>query len=268
MGRTQPRKKGSKPKRRRLDQAVAYVRVSSDRQLVGPEAQRRVINEWADRNSCEVVAWYDDCLSGYLNVWERPGLTKALLCFEQGVAGQLVFAQRDRLARDPFQMQLIQHLVGQLGGRLVAADGVANGEGPFGDFARLVLDGVAGLERAMTGLRTRAVFQIRRDRGEACGPSAPFGFARKGLQLIPDPAEQETLQEIAQYRQLGFGLGTIAELLQERGPRGRQGYLGVGQIGKICNRIKACGSADFTSLEYRRVAGAQTLAQLAQRRKG
>lgn len=264
--RTHPKRR-TRSKRRRFDQAIAYVRVSSTRQVEGPEGQRRLIKEWAAREGCEVIAWHEDRLPGNLNVWERPELLKALCSFEEGEAGLLVFAQRDRLARDPFQMQLIQQMVRVQGGRLVAANGVANGEGPFEDFARLVLDGVAGLERAMIALRTRAVFQVRRNRGEVCSHLPPFGFSRHGRNLVPNPHEQWVIKECVRFREMGLSLNGIHETLKELGIKGRTGYLYPAQIGRICQSAFACGSSDYASLAYLKVAGAQTLEQLLQRAK-
>lgn len=266
FGRAHQRKKKRFKTRRRIDRAIAYVRVSSERQIGGPGAQRNLINEWALRTQCEVLDWFEDHLPGYFDPWDRPALLRALVRFEQSDAGLFVFAQRDRLARDPEQMRLLQRVVEAHGGRLVAANGVANGEGPFEDFLRLLLDGVAGLERAMTGIRTRAVFQVRRSRGEACANLAPFGFIREGRILVPNPDEQAILHECARLRELGYSLAAISVLLKEKGLRGRKGYLRVGQLSKICVRVLNMPEPrDFTGLDYKKISGAQNQAQVDQR---
>ncbi len=40
--------------------AVAYLRVSTDEQRLGPEAQRASIEAWAKREGVAVVAWHAD----------------------------------------------------------------------------------------------------------------------------------------------------------------------------------------------------------------
>lgn len=266
FGRAHQRKKKRLKTRRRFDLAIAYVRVSSERQIGGPGAQRSLICEWAMRTECEVLDWFEDHLPGYFDPWDRPALIRALVRFEQSEAGFFVFAQRDRLARDPDQMRLLQRVVEAYGGRLVAANGVANGEGPFEDFIRLLVDGVAALERAMTGIRTRAVFQVRRSRGEACAHLAPFGFSREGRILVPNPDEQAILHECARLRELGYSLAAISVILKEKGLRGRKGYLRVGQLSRICIRVMNMPEPrDFTGLDYKRISGAQNQEQVEKR---
>jgi hypothetical protein len=53
--------------------AVAYVRVSTEDQNLGPEAQRAAIERWAPSRGITVAAWHQDCLSGATAVEDRPG---------------------------------------------------------------------------------------------------------------------------------------------------------------------------------------------------
>jgi len=52
--------------------AVAYLRVSTEDQKLGPEAQRAAIEPWAAREGVQVAAWHVDAL-----VREHPHLTRA-----------------------------------------------------------------------------------------------------------------------------------------------------------------------------------------------
>src|SRR6185312_5993720 len=59
--------------------AVAYLRVSTADQKLGPEAQRRAIETWAAGSDVEVVAWHaDQGISGGSDLDDRPGLVAAL----------------------------------------------------------------------------------------------------------------------------------------------------------------------------------------------
>src|SRR5689334_12352699 len=81
--------------------AVAYVRVSTDEQRLGPEAQRAAIDAWAAREGVAVVAWHVDAgVSGGSDLADRPSLIAALGALRAHRAGVLVIAKRDRLARD------------------------------------------------------------------------------------------------------------------------------------------------------------------------
>src|SRR5277367_5263412 len=81
--------------------AIAYLRVSTDEQRLGPEAQRATIEAWAAREGVSVVAWHTDAgFSGGLDLGDRPGLVAALTDIRAARAGLLVVAKRDRLARD------------------------------------------------------------------------------------------------------------------------------------------------------------------------
>jgi DNA invertase Pin-like site-specific DNA recombinase len=59
--------------------AVAYVRMSTDRQDLSPDAQRAAISRWASAQGVAVVAWHDDLgVSGGTPLEERPGLLAAI----------------------------------------------------------------------------------------------------------------------------------------------------------------------------------------------
>jgi len=53
--------------------AVAYLRVSTDRQELGPEAQRAAIEAWATREGVTVAAWHVEAgVSGAAPIADRP----------------------------------------------------------------------------------------------------------------------------------------------------------------------------------------------------
>ena len=58
--------------------AVAYLRVSTEDQNLGPEAQRAAIERWAAGREVTVAVWFEDRLSGATAVEDRPGLVAAL----------------------------------------------------------------------------------------------------------------------------------------------------------------------------------------------
>ena len=81
--------------------AVGYLRVSTDEQHLGPEAQRAAITQWAQRGGITVLAWHVDAgVSGAAGIDGRPALMTALDDLPRHGAGILAVAKRDRLARD------------------------------------------------------------------------------------------------------------------------------------------------------------------------
>ncbi|MBI4872598.1 MAG: recombinase family protein, partial [Candidatus Riflebacteria bacterium] len=136
---------------------VAYLRVSTDEQKLGPEAQRAAVESWADRERVTVAAWCEDCgVSGGSDLDARPGLVQAIAELRANQAGVLVIAKRDRLARDVYIAATIERAIGSCGARVACADGVANGDTPADAFLRTILDGAAEYERALNRARARA----------------------------------------------------------------------------------------------------------------
>lgn len=155
--------------------AVAYLRASTERQDLSPGAQRAAIERWAAGAGVVVVAWHEDLgVSGGTALEDRPGLLSALDGLDALGAGTLVVAKRDRLARDVLTAALVERLCGRKGARVVAADGVANGDGPEAALMRTLLDAFAAYERALIRARTRAALAVKKSRGERTG-GVPMG---------------------------------------------------------------------------------------------
>lgn len=204
--------------------AVAYVRVSTVEQDLGPDAQRAAIAAWAAGQGVRVVAWHEDRLSGSTPVGERPGFLAALEGLRTAGAGLLVLAKRDRLARGVAVAVVAEELVREAGARVVTADGVADGDRPEDAFMRTIQDAVAQLERARIAQRTRAALAVKRARGERISRSIPYGMrlAADGIHLEADPAEQAVVRQVLALRAEGLSLRAVGAALVARGclPRG------------------------------------------------
>jgi DNA invertase Pin-like site-specific DNA recombinase len=205
--------------------AVAYLRVSTEDQQLGPEAQRAAIGAWAAREGVEVIAWHlDQGVSGGADVDDRPGLVAALATLRVERAGILLVAKRDRLARDVYIAATIERAVARGGGRVACADGVANGETPADAFMRAILDAAAAYERALIRARTKAALQVKRNRGESTG-TAPYGFRTVpgSSALVPDEAEQRTLAALRALRARGLPFRRVRDEAVARGLVSRTG---------------------------------------------
>ena len=201
---------------------VAYLRVSTEEQHLGPEAQRSAIAAWAAAAGVTVVSWHTDAgIGGSKELEHRPGLVAALGSLRAAGAGLLVVARRDRLARDVGVALAIERAVQKSGAKLVAADGAGNGDTAADAFMRHILNAAAEYERALIAARTKAALATKRARGERVG-TVPFGLevAADG-RLCPCASEQAVLCSVRALRASGLSLRAIARECAKRGLRSR-----------------------------------------------
>lgn len=205
--------------------AVAYLRVSTDKQELGPEAQRAAIDSWAAREGVQVAAYcVDEDVCSVTPTEDRKGLGEAIRAIADSGAGFLVVAKRDRIARDVVLTSLVERAVEAAGARVVSAAGEGNGDTPADQFMRTVIDGAAQYERALIRARTRAALAVKKARGERVG-SVPYGqrLAADGVRLEPDAGEQTVLALVAELRAAGVSQRKIAGELTSRGHVSRAG---------------------------------------------
>ncbi len=219
MPRTRRRRQAADPSR-----AVAYLRCSTERQDLSPDAQREAINAWAAASGTRLLSWHEDQgISGGAELERRPGLVAALDALRDQGAGVLVVARRDRLARDVLTDALVQRLCEREGATVVSADGVANGDRPEDQLMRSIVAAMAAYERALIGTRTRAALAVKKARGERVG-GVPYGY-RVGPagRLEADPGEQATVARARELRAEGASLREVARRLLAEGHRPRKG---------------------------------------------
>jgi DNA invertase Pin-like site-specific DNA recombinase len=217
------KRKNADPKR-----AVAYVRVSTDRQDLSPDAQREAIERWAKRKRIEVVAVHEDVgVSGGVELDKRPGLLAAIDALPAQDAGVLLVARRDRLARDVLVAAMVERLCERHGARVQSADGTGNGEGPEAALLRGIVDVFAAYERAVIRSRTRAALAVKKARGERVG-TIPYGYrlAPDGKHVEEDPHEAAVVRRTRELRADGESLRAIGRTLLAEGhtPRSGKGW--------------------------------------------
>lgn len=213
MRRTRTKLVKGDPKR-----AVAYVRVSTEEQALGPEAQLDMIRRWAAACGVEVVATFEDRLSGGSQPHERPGLQAALAALREQGAGVFVVAKRDRIARDTLITGTLERLIVQSGAALLSASGEGtDDDGPSGLMMRGIVDVFAQYERAMIQARTKSALGVLKRRGQRVG-SVPFGFVVDAEKhLHHDPGEQAALARMRELRDGGASYPAIARALEHEG---------------------------------------------------
>jgi len=148
--------------------AVALLRVSTEKQQLGLDAQRAAISAYAANHDIEVIAWHTETVSGGAAFEDRYGLQAAMADVSSLEASHIIVAKRDRFSRDPLVAMLTERSLEKLGASVVCADG-NNETDPASELIRHILDGVARFERRMIGLRTKAALAARRAAGHRLG---------------------------------------------------------------------------------------------------
>ncbi len=217
--------------------AVGYIRVSTDDQTLGPEAQRAALAAWAERAGVELVAVFEDRgISGGAAIDRRPGLLAALGALAEHGAGLLAVAKRDRLARDTMIAAMAERLAERAGARIVSAAGEGEGDDPASKLMRTMIDAFAEYERALIKARTRAALSVKAARGEKVGGVQTYGTA-DGLASERAECEREILAVVAELRAAGMTVRAIAAELAARGLKTRRGgAIQPTQVARILRR--------------------------------
>jgi DNA invertase Pin-like site-specific DNA recombinase len=211
--------------------AVAYVRVSTDEQSIGAQAQRAAINAWAATQGVTIVGFHEDIgVSGGLSPERRPALLCAIDALSSTGSGLLVASKRDRLGRDLVGTALLERLAERAGARVVTADGIGAGDSPEAGLMKSLVDAFAQYERLVIKARTVAALKVKRNRGERTG-QLPFGWGVDvdGVRLVPIPAEQAVIDRVRSLRADGVTMRAIVARLNADGApcRGSRWHLSL-----------------------------------------
>lgn len=196
--------------------AVAYIRVSTEDQHLGPEAQLAALETWAARQSVTIVAVHRDLgVSGATPLADCPGLMAALNDLGVHGAGLLVVAKRDRLARDVMKAAMVEASAEKVGARVVSAAGEGDGTDPAAQLMRTIVDAFAQYERAMIAARTRAALAVKKMKGERTG-GIPYGFSVDADgHLISNEDERKAIALARELSSQGMSLRAICAAFKE-----------------------------------------------------
>lgn len=220
--------KKAKPAPCSQKRAIAITRVSTDRQELGPEAQKAAIIAWAEREGVEIVEWFHEVESGNNEfVSGRRTLLTAIAALKSSDCGWLAVAKRDRLGRLVRENALAEALVKEQGARIVCADTPsASADTPEAQFFRHIFDAVAQLERARIALRITEALAVKRARGERLG-AIPYGWDvsdEPGSKLLVKREDEQTVIKLV--RTLYAKGKTLPEIngdLRKNGLKSREG---------------------------------------------
>lgn len=226
--------------------AVAYIRVSTAEQHLGPIAQRDAINAWCAARGVTLAAVFEDRLSSGLPLEKRAGLMDALDAIPVHHAGLLLVAKRDRMARDVVTCVMIERLAHRHGATVVSTAGEGTeDDGPGGQFQRTLFDAFSQYERAMIRARTKSALKVIRDSGRKTGGPCPNGFTENGdgnLEVI-----MPMLNEVVKAARDGVGARGLARVLNAKRMRTSLGKSwSPTQAARLVENYRARGFLDAT----------------------
>ena len=207
--------------------AIGYIRVSTDGQAqdgVSLDAQRAKIEAWCSLNDYELTAVHVDAGISGKSALNRPGLQDALNDCRKDSA--LVVYSLSRLARSTKDTIEISDRLAKSGADLVSLSEKIDTTTAAGKMVFRMLAVLAEFERDQIVERTVTAMQFKKSKGERVG-AVPYGYAldANGVDLHPDPAEQDVIAQAKELHTGGMSLRKIAAELQRRGLNARNGQM-------------------------------------------
>jgi DNA invertase Pin-like site-specific DNA recombinase len=178
-----------RPKLESSECAVAYIRVSTDEQALGPEAQKTEILTWSAENDIPIAAWHEDLgVSGRSPMDQRPALMDALESVHKNHARFLIVAARDRLSRDVSVGAMLEYEFSRSKCRILTVREDISDETPESLMMRRMLDVMAEYEVSLIRRRTKAAMAAAKANGKQVGRPGMLSsqFGREMVALVHD----------------------------------------------------------------------------------
>lgn len=179
------------------NRAVAYLRVSTDDQSTGIEAQRAAINLIAKQRGLEITAEFvDESVSGSLEIPDRPALLEALGLLTTKQADRLIVSKLDRLARNTIVALQLDKMAERQGWAIVFGDLDIDTSTAAGKLQLSMFASFSQFERDRISERTREALAVKRAQGVRLG---------RPVELPPD-----VIKRIRKEHKAGKSLRAIA----------------------------------------------------------
>lgn len=220
--------------------AVAYCRVSTleqKRRGHGIEIQIRDVTLFAERQGLFVARFYrDEAESGVKE--NRDELQKLMRDCKAKRVRTVIIPSLDRLSRDVRLAENLFHEFSRLGIQVLIADmPTYNGKDRKDVLIRQIREAIAEENRKDIIERLWKGRQERVRRGLPPGGNVPYGFHRNGRGFVADPVETDVVTTIYGLRAKGKSHAGIAQQLNEKGLRRRNGKAWTRrQVGAILAR--------------------------------
>lgn len=204
--------------------AVGYIRVSTEKQAregISLEAQEERIRNYCNYKGYELAEVIKDKgISGGKNK-ERKGFINVLNRIEQNSFDAIVLYSLERISRDMLTLLCLERLLNEYDVELHTIEGEIDTSTPDGFMSFAMKAFLGEMERRQVKYRTKKALQFKKERGEVVG-SVPYGFKRKGKDLIPVEKEQEIIRIVNRLYKQGKGIAAIARKLTKLGYKTRR----------------------------------------------
>lgn len=228
--------------------AVGYVRVSTEEQHLGPQAQRERIEAWCKAYDYDLVEVIEDIgVSGGVPLRRRPNGQRLAALIDGKAPGvdALVVAKLDRLTRDAEDGMALVRSMTPKRKQFVALVTIAEHldlSTPFGRFAAKQFFLLAELEREQIGWRTSEALQSKKRNGLVYG-RLPYGWDREGDRLVPNDREQAAVADMRALRDTGLSFAAIARQLNDQGVPTKRNGAGGWQSATVMRTLAYEGAA-------------------------
>ncbi len=203
---------------------LAYCRVSNEEQAkhgVGLSVQVDKIEAYVRTFDLELIdTLVDDGYSG--KDLKRPGLKSVVERVLAGEADALIVYRIDRLNRNTRDFLNLMNELEERGRGFISIREQMNTSTPHGRFALTMLAAVSQLEREMIQERCKDAAE-RCFREKRIFGKVPYGYRSEGKKLLERPEEMEVLRRMVALREAGSSFRKIAERLNKRRIRSKQG---------------------------------------------
>lgn len=207
-----------------------YIRVSTDQQADAGhslQAQTTALQDYCnDRKLSPLVLVIDAAVSASKPLWDRPEgrrLTLAPGKPHELKKGDVVIACKlDRLFRSVLDCAQTIDKWRKAGIEMHLLDLRLDTSTPTGQMVLSVLSAMGEMERGLVSERNRSIAAHLKAAGKVRG-HVPYGYRREGSDLVPDPDQQSTLQQLRAWQAEGIRPAVMARRLNEAGIPGPKG---------------------------------------------
>lgn len=213
-------------KQKQSNKAVAYLRVSTDRQEMSIEDQEQKARIYCSLHDLELVAVLAESdVSGKTRLYDRPQ-GKKIKDFLSCGCSHVVSLKLDRLFRNAADALTVSEEWLQRGVRLHIVDmgGTAIDTGtPQGRMFFTMLAGFAEFERGMISERITSSLRHRKSNRIVYCKNTPYGLDAIDGKLVDNPVEAAVIEKMQKMRGEGKGYHSIANTLNSYSIKSKHG---------------------------------------------
>lgn len=208
--------------------AVIYTRVSTDQQAKGGvslDMQLTRCMEYCEREGLIVLDTVVDAGISAKTIAGRQGFEKIVDLIRRRKVRNVVTYKLDRAFRNTVEGLQCVELMNRKGCALHIVDeqSAVRTESADDEFMLALKMSLAQRERKLVSERTKAALARKRERGEALGGEAPYGYRKEAGMLVPDIEEQKVVVKVRRLRKTGHSIRRIVCCLEQDGCLSRSG---------------------------------------------